>query len=172
MSWDMVTIDPGANDTAMAVWTGNTLARLTLFVNTRELTKEVQLFLEHKPVFSCYVENQHIDKRANIRARNIIDVAFWAGAAAHAVPAMERERIAPNTWKGQQPKHVTCSRTLSKMFPEELRIFWRAVARFTAKPASAVEKAIRMNRLDPQDVKRATDLLDAVGIGLYIRGRL
>lgn len=171
MMWQAVSIDPGAKDTAFAVWASFRLKACAVVENGDELHERMRAVLLTYVAHTCYVESQFIDPGTAVRDKDILDVCYWGGRAAGIVNATHTVQVAPTTWKGQQPKRVTAAQVWRRLDEEERAIVTRAVAAFTNKPLALIMQAIRDNRMGPVYVKRTTDLFDAMGIGLFFTRR-
>ena len=186
MTWDLMTIDPGKYYTACALWVDRHVDRVMSFANNHDTTSTISDFTECEGVLEVIVEDQYVNKRSSVPAEHMIDMAFWGGAYAIAARPLEGViRVAPRTWKGTVPKELMLRRIIDRMEDDELRAVGspRLLSKLLPPKLSNVVPIRRSTpsripgpkRLpnDPEsDIKRLTDKLDAVGIGLWHYERL
>jgi hypothetical protein len=99
--------------------------------------------------------------------QDLLDVSFVAGAlvaVARVRGATNSRAVFPQEWKGSVPKQIMCRRIYARLYLKEQHVLKDAL------PNSEIHKlnGTRGGELS----KRTTDLLDAVGIGLWELGRL
>ena len=163
-------IDPGVKDTAIALWDSkDRLVAVNILANRAQLRHDILEFKGREPIAALYIEDQHMHGPA--RKSDIKDLAFWSGGAAIACDPGSIIRVQPMEWKGQTPKFITCIRTWYALQGVERALLDTRVEDITGRDPMLTYNEVRENRLNGRGVKQVTDILDAVGIGLWALGR-
>lgn len=140
----LMSVDPGKNEFAWAYFVGNKLSKCGLCcdINNKDVNKLVygaEAVIEVPQIYP-----QRVWKGD---PNDLIDVALTAGRVSTAFPRFEFVR--PHAWKGNRPKNIDNSYTLTLLTPDELNIL----------NYCHVIKSKKHN------------VIDAIGIGLWKLGR-
>ena len=157
----LLAIDPGINCSGWAVFQDNILTQASYSAPSKG---DFETRLQHLVRASrrdCMFD--HFDRLIiempqayrgdrSVPPEDLIKLGIVAGYWAGYVETGAIEFVLPRTWKGQVPKLVMCHRILSRLQPEEMQRI--------ALPDQLTEHT------------RATNMVDAIGIGLWALGRL
>ena len=148
MDW-LVCIDPGKS-CGVAVFWGKAL--LTVVGLDPEQTEGRNHLRESLTILGpCQVVWERPGLRKGPRSStpdDLIRLSYRAGLVVGCIPRVERIRdVTPAEWKGSLKKELSHRRTRAKLGPKELEVLGLAGPR------------------------GASDILDAVGLGLYVLGR-
>jgi len=165
--WQLVSIDPGVHHTAIALWLGNRLHAVDYVKNGPRIGQDIEVLTGGAEVELALVESQYLGRGA----KDTIDLSYWAGGAALNCNAKEVKRIPPRTWKGTGPKNLKCFRTYGALNVEEKFRLEQSMQGWAKKPLDVIAKNLRDNPKKKYgksgDEGKLTDLLDAIGIGLW-----
>lgn len=137
----LITIDPGVHAAGVAWWDGSRLVKACY----AKKAAWPELFDGGRDV--VFVERQYLTRK-HPRPQDIVELAYHAGliAAYAAGPGGIVNEILPVTWKGNVPKEIQNARTFAKLTEPERTVIQMAGS-------------------------RSHNVLDAIGIGLYVLKR-
>ena len=151
----LVAVDPGVRESGVAVYHGG-----RLWSATRVSTDD--MFLHLPGANSVIVEAPQVygGRSARGSTQDLLDLSRVVGRVEQKAP--HARVVAPREWKGTVPKDIMCRRV------------WRRLSE-VEQERTALPGAQRKLLHAPAVValsKRTTDVLDAVGLGLFALGRL
>lgn len=176
--YKMVSIDPGIKHTAFAVWDRDSrLVAAEIVPNGDALRDSMQATLQTYRAVYCAVETQFKAEGSAVKTADLIALAYWAGRAAEASHTNTKTLVTPNQWKRGAPKRISCVASWERLHQPErnrvgpvlIRTLLRARSR--TKTVPDLLRMIRADRLSSDGVKQCTDILDAIGIGLWALNR-
>lgn len=166
--FQLASVDPGAKYNAIAIWDASRLH----FLRSVDV-HAMQAYASTLAVHECVVETQHLSRQGSERSSDILDVAFQAGFAAASLGAQYTTKASVQDWKRNTPKRVSCIHSWEGLDAKERAIAERAIImalrthRSKIRTVSEALECIRQDKTGSAGVKIVTDLLDAVGIGLW-----
>ena len=154
----LLAVDPGIRGCGVAIFAGTDLARAGYVKNEcksgngpREaamMAWKIQAWAELYEIGGIAVEWPQVYRSAKLRGdpNDLLPLSAVAGALAALFPDAQVSATRPAEWKGQMPKDICHARVIAQLGDTERR---------RIAPAGALTH----------------NVLDAVGIGLYARGR-
>jgi hypothetical protein len=143
-------VDPGKRALGWAMWS-STFAAGLIRTKQKDFGRGLQEMVVQLPPGADRVVVElprHYPYERRIRVNDLIDLAAVAGACGAAGPV---EFVHPATWKGQTPKPISHHRVRKALTAEERAVLEQAL--------EGIPESLQHN------------VLDAVGIGLWRRGR-
>lgn len=172
----LISIDPGVKDTALASWQGQYLDECAIFANdsVAALRENVGIFTGGRRVASVALEGQWFQGPAP--AQDIAAITLWGGIAVGLLSPNAFEVIAPAIWKGSggrgknssERKAYFCHRIFKTLLSPEVERLEHA---FEGSVSDHIESMSR-GKIRGKGGKRLSDLLDAIGIGLWVNERI
>jgi hypothetical protein len=156
----LIAIDTGVAVCGVAFFHGRTLwdAQVMNTSNLMGMTGMGRVVVERPRVYGGRAKQGD--------TQDLLDVSYVAGmlvGTASERGATSARAVLPQEWKGSVPKQIMCRRAFARLDIDEKRVVFRAL------PPGEVDK---LEQKIGELSKRTTDLLDAVGIGLWELGRM